>query len=70
MSVCQIEVYRLFIKAILGKYLIKALFNPLMPILALFFKTLRLAFDAEALIRAVAKESFRLYCSQNAIATL
>jgi len=63
MFIYQIKVYRLFIRVILGKYLIEALFNPLMLILALFFKTLRLAFNAEALIRSVAEESPRLYYS-------
>ena len=69
MSACQIKVYRLFIRVILGKYFIKAPFNPLILLLALFFKTLRLVFNAEALIRSVAKEFLRLYYSQNAIAT-
>ena len=69
MPVCQIEVYRQFIRVILDKYLINTPFNPLIPILASFFKTPKSASNAEAPIRSKAEKSPKLYYSQNAIAT-
>ena len=69
MPVCQIEVYRQFIRVIPGKYLINAPFNPLILILVSFFKTPKSASNAEAPIRSKAEKSPRSYCSQNTIAT-